>query len=524
MINPAYGEVTSISLEKEVYTITESIVFVGTESQGKQIVSVALYNPNGKFIDMLGDLSSDADGSFSTIPRAVEKLFSTTGTYNATGFVNQLSEGMSIQLLYDGNKVSIQPSFSLILKSISSKTVTEGETLTFTASVTDSSLTGLDYTLAQNPPTGATINSQTGVFSWTPTTAQGPASYVFDIVVKKGAVQDKESITVTVTEPSTVPPPEPEPVANVPDFVDPDKGAQYYLDRYNKESAYKEWFDTNFPDYTIEEAIELAIPGTFTEPEPEPVSRTPDFVDPKKGAQYYLDRYDNEPSYKAWFDSNYPDYTIEEAIELAIPGTFEEPEPEKTVAPFVDPKQDPQYYVDRYNNEPSYKAWFDENFPDQTIYEAVGLDEPKTGICGKGTQFVDGTCVLVQSGGGGGCLIATAAYGSEMSEQVQFLREMRDNTVLETKSGSAFMDAFNSVYYTFSPAIADLERQSPIFKNVVQAAITPLLASLSILTLTDIDSEEEMLGFGIGVILLNLGMYIFAPAVVALKVRKYIIK
>ena len=64
MINPAYGEVTSISLEKEVYTITESIVFVGTESQGKQIVSVALYNPNGKFIDMLGDLSSDADGSF----------------------------------------------------------------------------------------------------------------------------------------------------------------------------------------------------------------------------------------------------------------------------------------------------------------------------------------------------------------------------------------------------------------------------------------------------------------------------
>src|SRR3972149_4724732 len=57
------------------------------------------------------------------------------------------------------------------------------------------------------------------------------------------------------------------------------------------------------------------------EKEPEPVSKTPDFIDPKKGAQYYLDRYNDEPAYKKWFDSNFPDYTIEEAIELAIPGS-----------------------------------------------------------------------------------------------------------------------------------------------------------------------------------------------------------
>jgi len=110
-----------------------------------------------------------------------------------------------------------------------------------------------------------------------------------------------------------------------------------------------------------------------------------------------------------------------------------------------------------------------------------------------------------------------------MSEQVQFLREMRDNTVLGTQSGSAFMETFNSIYYSFSPTIADLERQSPIFKNTVQVAIAPLLSSLSILSFADINSEEEMVGYGIGVILLNLGMYVAGPAIAIIKVRKYII-
>jgi len=42
----------------------------------------------------------------------------------------------------------------------------------------------------------------------------------------------------------------------------------------------------------------------------------------------------------------------------------------------------------------------------------------------------NGLCVAEQQQGGGGCLIATAAFGSEMAPQIQFLREIRDNTVL----------------------------------------------------------------------------------------------
>jgi len=118
-----------------------------------------------------------------------------------------------------------------------------------------------------------------------------------------------------------------------------------------------------------------------------------------------------------------------------------------------------------------------------------------------------------QQSKGGGCLIATAAFGSEMAPQVQFLRELRDNTVLQTESGSAFMTGFNQFYYSFSPTVADYERENPAFKEAVKITLTPLLASLALLQYADIDSESEMLGYGIGVILLNIGMYFVAPAV-----------
>jgi len=122
----------------------------------------------------------------------------------------------------------------------------------------------------------------------------------------------------------------------------------------------------------------------------------------------------------------------------------------------------------------------------------------------------------------GGCLIATAAFGSEMAPQVQLLREIRDNTVLQTESGSAFMTGFNQFYYSFSPAIADYERENPAFKEAVKITLTPLLTSLTLLQYADIDSESEMLGYGIGVILLNIGMYFVAPAVLIMAVRKRI--
>ena len=121
---------------------------------------------------------------------------------------------------------------------------------------------------------------------------------------------------------------------------------------------------------------------------------------------------------------------------------------------------------------------------------------------------------------GGGCLIATAAFGSELAPQVQLLREIRDGIVLQTKSGSIFMTGFNQFYYSFSPAIADYERENTTFKETVKLMLTPLLTSLILLQYVDIDSESEMLGYGIGVILLNIGIYFVVPVVLVMKIRK----
>ena len=135
-------------------------------------------------------------------------------------------------------------------------------------------------------------------------------------------------------------------------------------------------------------------------------------------------------------------------------------------------------------------------------------------ICGEGTELVDGQC---QSTAGGGCLIATAAYGTELAPQVQYLREIRDNTLLSTSSGSSFMETFNGIYYTVSPQIADLERESPIFREMVRIAITPMLTSLTLMDMAEDGSEASVLGIGMLVIALNAGMYIGAPALLGFK-------
>jgi len=524
MIFPAYATVDSVSLEKPFFTNEELLTFVGVEDAGKKSVFVIIHGPGGDFVGMFSDPASDNDGSFSTIPRPVENVFKIRGLYNATAFTDDQNEkdGLTIELEYDGDKVVEKEDFVLTLKTIADKTVTEGKTLSFSVSVTDSSLDRLTYSLEKNPPSGASIDPDSGKFIWTPTAAQGNANgiqYNFDIVVEKGIQKDSESITITVKDPITSQPeevkdepqvePKKESKVGVAPFVDESKDPQSYVDRYNNEPSYKKWFDDNFPEY---DSIYIAV-GLD-----EPLAIPAPFVDESKDPQSYVDRYNNEPSYKKWFDDNFPEYdSIYQAVGL---------KEIKEIAPFVDLNQDPQYYVDRYNNEPTYKEWFDENFPEyDSIYEAVGLDEPEViepdiGECGPGTDLIDGICELIDQPNGGGCLIATATYGSEMAPQVQLLREIRDIKLMNTETGSSFITGFNEFYYSFSPVIADYERENPLFKEAVKLGITPLISSLAILDYAD--SEDEIIGYGISLIVLNIGMYIASPAIVIYKARKFV--
>jgi len=82
------------------------------------------------------------------------------------------------------------------------------------------------------------------------------------------------------------------------------------------------------------------------------------------------------------------------------------------------------------------------------------------------------------TGGGGGCLIATATYGSELSDEVQFLRNFRDKSILKTNAGSNFMVAFNAWYYSFSPTVAQFIREHSTVKAVTKLALYPLMGIL----------------------------------------------
>jgi hypothetical protein len=139
-----------------------------------------------------------------------------------------------------------------------------------------------------------------------------------------------------------------------------------------------------------------------------------------------------------------------------------------------------------------------------------------------GEVLINGNCVssFTTDPEGGGCLIATATYGSELAPQVQILRELRDNKLLQTESGTSFMESFNDFYYSFSPTIADYERENPLFKETVKLVITPMISSLSLLNHVSMDSEAEVLGYGISLILLNIGMYFMAPAIVIIGIKK----
>ncbi|MEI6826208.1 MAG: putative Ig domain-containing protein [Desulfuromonadales bacterium] len=75
------------------------------------------------------------------------------------------------------------------------------------------------------------------------------------------------------------------------------------------------------------------------------------------------------------------------------------------------------------------------------------------------------------SGGGSGCFIATAAYGSYLDPHVMVLRHFRDDVLLQSQAGTAFV----KFYYKHSPPIADFIAQHDTLRLLFRFALTPLV-------------------------------------------------
>ncbi len=114
--------------------------------------------------------------------------------------------------------------------------------------------------------------------------------------------------------------------------------------------------------------------------------------------------------------------------------------------------------------------------------------------------------------GGGGCLIATAAYGTELAPQVQRLRELREVPPLASWPGRDLVSALSFAYYAFSPAVADLERQSPALRDAVKALIAPAVAVAAPGDEGDANAAPLQHGAAALALLLAAGLYAAAPA------------
>ena len=154
-------------------------------------------------------------------------------------------------------------------------TIDEGKFFSFTVKLVDNSMKNVVFSLDENPPIGTKIISNTGMFSWTPSESDGGKTYTFYVIAKKDGLSDSQIITISVNDNIDESKPtstsEPEPVSEsieleVASFVDETKDAQTYVDRYNNEASYKEWFDANYSEYdSIYQAVGLEEPTVVVE-------------------------------------------------------------------------------------------------------------------------------------------------------------------------------------------------------------------------------------------------------------------
>lgn len=122
-------------------------------------------------------------------------FWTATSTFNVTvKDAAGATDSIAVTITLTGGGSNSAP----VLTSIGSRSVNELEILAFTASASDPDNDPLIFSLT-GAPYGALISSN-GSFSWTPTEAQGPGTYTFNVVVSDGALTDSERITVVVNE------------------------------------------------------------------------------------------------------------------------------------------------------------------------------------------------------------------------------------------------------------------------------------------------------------------------------------
>jgi len=213
--------VNEVNRPPELDPIADMVANVG----GLLVFGAAFRDPDIPIQTVVASLGSGAPegavispgGLFTWTPTAAQA--STTNTINVIASDNgtpNLTSTQRFTVIVQG--INHAPA----LTAVADQTINEGQLLTFTASATDPEqpLQTLAFTLGAGAPEGASIDSETGVFTWTPSELQGPATNIINVVVTDNgtpALSAARSVTIIVNEVNRPPEvdPVPDQVANV---------------------------------------------------------------------------------------------------------------------------------------------------------------------------------------------------------------------------------------------------------------------------------------------------------------------
>ena len=237
---------TDVSLNDSSYVIGETVIFSGTVEPGK-FYTYQVFNPPADNFAHFSTFSPNSDGTFSDSFKADGAYWNLEGTYTLK--------------LFDGPTIIAEIPFEYSLNlDLNPKPTTES-----------------------NPKPTTESNPK-------PTTESNPKPTT-------ESISEQES-TATRSSESELLIKQQDPKTHVPGFPALDRSPQYYIDRYNDEASYHDWFDSQFPRQLIENVVGYEK------------THVPGFPALDRSPQYYIDRYNDEASYHDWFDSQFPRQSI----------------------------------------------------------------------------------------------------------------------------------------------------------------------------------------------------------------------
>ena len=202
IIMPAYAEVTSLNIDKINHILGDEIAFSGTVEEGSSgLVSIVIRYHTNEFV-LLTQALIKQDNTFQK-SIDINQKFTKFGLYSATAFIFNMTTGerVTFELFAEGSLPEVSQSEIIA-------------------------------------PNEFKINLQETI-----------------VVDEQNNLLPNNSLQITSEKKDE----------KLADFVDPNKDSQHYLDRYYNEPSYKDWFDRNYPDFTIEEAVGVSTDFTIIE-------------------------------------------------------------------------------------------------------------------------------------------------------------------------------------------------------------------------------------------------------------------